>query len=87
MISERHIINERGNMIPIKQSYIPERNNFGRSGEYELKHSFFDPSKSSPPNDFMLKLQMRMKMYNSAVQKDIDIYKKDYINDAKRDIE
>jgi hypothetical protein len=25
-----------------------------------LKQNFFDPTKSSPPNDFMIKLHMRM---------------------------
>ena len=34
--------------------------------EYSLKQNVFDPTKSSPPNDFMLKLQIRMKSYNSS---------------------
>ena len=34
-------------------------------GEYSLKQNFFDPSKSSPPNEFMIKLHMRMNVYNS----------------------
>jgi hypothetical protein len=36
-------------------------------GEYSLKQNFFDPSKSSPPNEFMLKLYMRMSDYNSSL--------------------
>lgn len=32
--------------------------------EYGLKTNFFDPTKSSPPNEFMLKLHMRNKIYN-----------------------
>ena len=32
-------------------------------GEYSLKQNFFDPSKSSPPNEFMIKLHMRMNKY------------------------
>ena len=36
------------------------RNN---QGEYSLKQNFFDPSKSSPPNEFMIKLYMRMSHY------------------------
>ena len=32
-------------------------------GEYSLKQNFFDPSKSSPPNEFMIKLHMRMNRY------------------------
>jgi hypothetical protein len=31
--------------------------------EYSLKQNFFDPSKSSPPNEFMIKLHMRMNKY------------------------
>jgi hypothetical protein len=39
------------------------------SSEYDEKANFFDPSKQSPPNEFMLKLQMRMLNY-SAVDND-----------------
>jgi len=34
-------------------------------GEYSLKENVFDPSKCSPPNDFLAKLQVRMNLYNS----------------------
>jgi hypothetical protein len=53
---------------------IPERSPTNKKGafynnksfnEYSLKQNFFDPSKSSPPNDFMLKLQLRMSFYDS----------------------
>jgi hypothetical protein len=33
--------------------------------EYSLKEDNFDPSKNSPPNFFMSKLQQRMSIYNS----------------------
>lgn len=33
--------------------------------EYSLKQNLFDPTKSSPPNDFMLKLKQRMSVYNN----------------------
>jgi hypothetical protein len=36
-------------------------------GEYSLKQNFFDPSKSSPPNEFMLKLHMRISNYDSKL--------------------
>ena len=39
-------------------------------GEYSLKQNFFDPSKSSPPNEFMIKLHMRMNRYN--IDKKVD---------------
>jgi hypothetical protein len=38
--------------------------------QYSLNHSFFDPSNSSPPNDFMQKLHLRMSVYNSLTKDD-----------------
>lgn len=34
--------------------------------EYSLKLNSFDPFKSSPPNEFMLKLRMRMNNYATS---------------------
>jgi len=31
--------------------------------EYSLKQNLIDPTKSSPPNEFMLKLRLRMRTY------------------------
>ena len=31
--------------------------------EYSLKSNFFDPSKSSPPNEFMIKLKLRLNKF------------------------
>jgi hypothetical protein len=43
---------------PIK---IPSPSNFKNDApEYGLKQNFFDPTKGSPPNVFMLKLQNRI---------------------------
>jgi len=36
------------------------------SSEYDEQANFFDPSKQSPPNEFMLKLQMRMLNYSAV---------------------
>ena len=59
------IIHERSKLIPIPQS-SPTNKKVGFSvNEYSLKQNFFDPSKSSPPNEFMLKLQLRMSIYNN----------------------
>jgi hypothetical protein len=53
------VIYEKSKIIPIEQpSYNKELSS--PKGEYSLKQNFFDPSKSSPPNEFMLKLYMRM---------------------------
>ena len=54
------LIHERSNIIPISPS-SPTRKS---ENEYSLKENFFDPSKSSPPNEFMKKLQQRMSIYN-----------------------
>lgn len=41
-------------------------------GEYSLKQNFFDPTKSSPPNEFMLKLQMRLNKYKKTCDYTMD---------------
>jgi hypothetical protein len=60
-------MNERSAPILIKKSLLTTSNHvYSPKGEYSLKQNFFDPSKSSPPNDFMEKLQKRMSIYNSS---------------------
>jgi hypothetical protein len=65
MYSSSHYINERSSVIPIKKNLSTQMNVNSPKGEYSLKQNFFDPSKSSPPNDFMLKLHMRISNYDS----------------------
>lgn len=63
MYSIPHVIHERSTSIPIKKTpttVMKEDHN-----EYGLKNNFFDPSKSSPPNEFTLKLKNRMKTFHS----------------------
>jgi len=36
------------------------------SNTYSLKQNLFDPTNNSPPNEFMIKLHNRMKIYNST---------------------
>ena len=65
-----HVIHERSKIIPIPQN-SPTNKKAGFSlNEYSLKQNFFDPSKSSPPNEFMLKLQLRISLYNSFIKED-----------------
>ena len=64
--TQQYAIHERSNIIPIKQNLSTSMKTSNPKGEYSLKQNFFDPTKSSPPNDFMLKLQIRMKTYNSS---------------------
>lgn len=69
------IIHERSDIIPIPKNLSTSDFN-SKDISYGLKQSCFDPSKSSPPNEFMIKLHKRINMY-------------DYLgkNDDKRDNE
>jgi len=67
------IIDERSKIIPIVKNLSTLKNTNNQT-QYDLKENMFDPSKSSPPNDFMLKLNMRMSIYDSN----------SFINDAVR---
>ena len=62
---------ERSNYIPIQQSSTKNATPTGK-GEYSLKRHFFDPTKSSPPNDFIIKLHQRMSVYNTPSYSDIN---------------
>jgi hypothetical protein len=64
------IIYERSNTIPIPQISPTNKKEDFRVNEYSLKKNFFDPSKSSPPNEFMLKLKLRMSLYESLIKED-----------------
>jgi len=72
MLSNSRVIDERSKSIPIqkKLSTLIEELRNSSQGEYSLKQNFFDPSKSSPPNDFMIKLYMRMSHFTSLHIKD-----------------
>ena len=67
MYSSPQVIDERSKSIPIKKNLSTSMKDFSNiQSEYSLKQNVFDPTKSSPPNDFMLKLQIRMTSYNSS---------------------
>lgn len=53
-------IHERSNIIPIKNNI---NSSIYHNKMYDLKTNFFDPSKGSPPNDFLLKLNKRIHFY------------------------
>lgn len=63
---KRNSIYERSKNIPIPQISPTNKKVDFSTNEYGLNKSFFDPSKSSPPNEFLLKLHMRMNSYNSC---------------------
>ena len=75
MFVRHNNIRERTNIIPIPiknenlfyNNNTSPKNEYSPKGEYSLKQNIFDPSKSSPPNDFMLKLYMRSNMYDSIL--------------------
>ena len=67
MYSRPHYIDERSSIIPIKKNLSTPENVNSPKGEYSLKQNFFDPTKSSPPNEFMLKLHMRISNYDSKL--------------------
>jgi hypothetical protein len=62
-VVKRNIRNSNIFMTQTSPKNIQNTNNFK---EYSLKQNFFDPSKSSPPNEFMMKLHMRMSVYNNV---------------------
>jgi hypothetical protein len=47
---------------PIK---INKNNQYNYADEFNLKTICFDPTKFSPPNDFLIKLNLRIENYNS----------------------
>ena len=68
MLRSSTIIHEKSTMIRIPRSPSSreeerEREKENEEVEYSLKENIFDPFKCSPPNDFMLKLELRMSKY------------------------
>ena len=58
---KRIYIPEKTKDIPIKNLMKKDSNKLDI--EYEQKENYFDPSKNSPPNDFILKLKLRIFNY------------------------
>ena len=56
------IIHERSEIVAIPKKLSTSKNNIN---VYDLKQNCFDPTKSSPPNEFMMKLRQRMSVYES----------------------
>jgi hypothetical protein len=75
MLRHSAIIHERSTMIRIPRSPSSREEERQKEREKEkekkkeketecsLKENIFDPFKCSPPNDFMLKLELRMSKY------------------------
>jgi hypothetical protein len=74
MLSSHYVIHERSIPIGINKKISTTMKENSPKGEYSLKQNFFDPSKSSPPNEFMIKLHMRMnKFYTDKKDDSFDI--------------
>lgn len=71
MLSKNTTNNKKSSIIPIPKN----KTNFDvdfetNKNQYSLKNNLFDPTKSSPPNIFMLKLYSRILQYdNQPLQK------------------
>jgi hypothetical protein len=65
---------ERSNVIPI-QSLCNKNKYHSFDISYDLKSNFFDPSKSSPPNEFLIKLNQRIQNYESLEKKPFNLTK------------
>ena len=63
LTNNKYVIRERNIPNYINQKLTTTMKLNSPKGEYSLKQNFFDPSKSSPPNEFMIKLHMRMNKY------------------------
>uniref|UniRef100_A0A6C0ESR4 Uncharacterized protein n=1 Tax=viral metagenome TaxID=1070528 RepID=A0A6C0ESR4_9ZZZZ len=70
MYSNTPFIHEKSNIINITKNLSTNTKNSTPKGEYSLKQNFFDPTKSSPPNEFMIKLSKRMMVYASNKSSD-----------------
>jgi hypothetical protein len=74
MIANQYVIREKSNIVPINKILSTSMKENSPKGEYSLKQNFFNPSKSSPPNEFMIKLHMRMnKFYTDKKDDSLDI--------------
>jgi hypothetical protein len=65
--------NERSTNIPIKKNLSTMIKINSPKSEYSMKQNLFDPSKSSPPNNFMSKLEKRIKFYNNTYVDNMDL--------------
>ena len=65
MLSKKlSVIHERDELAPISQISPTSMKNI-KEFRYSLKQNVFDPTKSSPPNDLMMKLKLRMAIYDN----------------------
>jgi hypothetical protein len=56
---------QKTTIIPIVEENNNIKNQYHNNNQYSLKNNLFDPTKSSPPNDFMIKLYNRVSIYET----------------------
>jgi hypothetical protein len=78
MLGRQQVIHERSNIIPINNFRNDNQDYSQKNLEYSLKQNWFDPTKNSPPNDFMIKLYSRLHMYEKST-----FHMNDFIEDKK----
>ena len=66
MYNYSHMPAKRSNLLAIPQNHKEGI----KTNEYSLKQNIFDPSNNSPPNEFLLKLYLRMSLYASPIKED-----------------
>jgi len=60
-----HMKNTASKKIIIPKNIVSNPSSPSNKIDYSLHNHFFDPSKSSPPNDFLLKLEKRLQFHYS----------------------
>ncbi len=56
---------QKTTIIPMVEESNNIKNHYDKNNQYSLKNNLFDPTKSSPPNDFMIKLYNRVSIYET----------------------
>ena len=62
--NKKHIRCPQNNEYNIYKTSPTKMKEICNTKEYELKQNIFDPTKQSPPNEFMQKLHKRVGVYN-----------------------
>jgi len=69
MICTKQILAKSSNIPIPTHSNHPHYNISNISSEYSLTQNLFDPTQSSPPNEFLQKLYKRMYIHEQSAQK------------------
>ena len=62
LVTQNNTNHKKSNFIPIVNKIQSTKE---KINQYSLKNNLFDPAKSSPPNEFMLKLYNRVSVYET----------------------